>query len=92
MNIYLMRRYDNLCAMVHVHDVLILDSMKEQVTIGAEYNIRSELALTVESRIKSVLNAAPKGKAAAVHPPLGAGNSRFHMALTPELNKLLKRA
>ncbi|KAG0059740.1 hypothetical protein BGZ89_000157 [Linnemannia elongata] len=92
MSIYLMRRCGNMYVMIHVHDVLIPDSMKELAIIGAEYNIWFELALTVERGIKPVLNAAAKGKVAAVHPPLGAGKARFHTVLTPELNKLLKRA
>ncbi|KAF9080493.1 hypothetical protein BGX23_002087, partial [Mortierella sp. AD031] len=92
MSIYLMRRCGNMYVMVHVHDILIPDSMKELAIIGAEYNIWFELALTVESGIKPVLNAAAKGKVATVHPSLGVGKMRLHMVSTPELNKLLKRA
>ncbi|KAG0317595.1 hypothetical protein BG000_004510 [Podila horticola] len=92
MSVYLMRRCGNMYVMVHVHDVLIPDSMKELATIGAEYKIWFELALTVESGIKPVLEAIAKGKVAAVHPPLAAGKARFFTIPTPELNKLLKRA
>ncbi|KAG0010589.1 hypothetical protein BGZ81_002684 [Podila clonocystis] len=92
MSVYLMRRCGNMYAMVHVHDVLIPDSMKELATIGAEYKIWFELALTVESGIKPVLEAVAKGKVAAVHPPLAAGKARFFTIPTPELNKLLTRA
>ncbi|KAK3836508.1 MAG: hypothetical protein JOS17DRAFT_772017 [Linnemannia elongata] len=92
MSIYLMRRCGNMYVMVHVHDVLIPDSMRDLATIGAEYKIWFELALTVENGIKPVLNAEAKGKAVASHPPLGAGKARFPTIPTPELNKLLKRA
>ncbi|KAF9373499.1 hypothetical protein CPB97_000509 [Podila verticillata] len=92
MSVYLMWRCGNMYIMVHVHDVLIPDSMKELVTIGAEYKIWFELALMVENGIKPVLNAAAKGKVADVHSSLGTGKARFHTVSTPELNKLLKRA
>ncbi|KAG0320828.1 hypothetical protein BG000_003445 [Podila horticola] len=94
MSIYLMRRCGNMYVMVHVHDVLIPDSMNELATVGAEYKTWFELALTVESGIKPVLTAAAKGRVAVVHPSLctGTGDSRFHTVSTPELNKLLKRA
>ncbi|KAF9080668.1 hypothetical protein BGX23_001829, partial [Mortierella sp. AD031] len=62
--------------MVHIHDVMVPESMEELAIIGAEYNIWFELALTVENGIKPVLNAAAKGKMSAVHPPLGAGKTR----------------
>ncbi|KAF9973725.1 hypothetical protein BGZ65_009114 [Modicella reniformis] len=68
MSIYLMRRCGNMYVMIHVHDVLIPDSMKELATIGAEYKIWFELALTVENGIKPVLDAAAKGKGVAAHP------------------------
>ncbi|KAG0202834.1 hypothetical protein BGX33_009460 [Mortierella sp. NVP41] len=59
---------------------------------GIYYKIWFELALRVENGIKPVLNAAAKGKVAAVHSPLDAGKARFHTVSTPELNKLRKRA
>ncbi|KAF9325122.1 hypothetical protein BG006_011377 [Podila minutissima] len=92
MSIYLIRRCGNIYVMVHAHDVLIPDSLKELATIGAEYKIWFELALTVESGIKPVLNAAAKGKVAEVHSSLGTGKARLHTVSTPELNRLLKRA
>ncbi|KAF9149317.1 hypothetical protein BG015_008888 [Linnemannia schmuckeri] len=90
MSIYLMRRCGNTYVMVHVHDVLIPDSMRDLAIIGAEYKIWFKLALTVENSIKPMLSAEEKGKVVAVHPPLGAGKARFPTVPTPELNKLLK--
>ncbi|KAF8941775.1 hypothetical protein BGZ47_007193 [Haplosporangium gracile] len=91
MSIYLMRRCGSMYVMIYVHNVFISDSMRDLTTIGVEYKIWSELALTVKNGIKPVLNVETKEKAAAVHPPLGAGNARLHTVPTPELNKLLKR-
>ncbi|KAG0351257.1 hypothetical protein BC939DRAFT_498761 [Gamsiella multidivaricata] len=78
MSIYLIRRCGNMYVMVHVHDVLIPDSMKELATIGAEYNIWFELALTVENGIKLALNAAAKGKVSSGRRK-GAVSYGFHL-------------
>ncbi|KAF9345752.1 hypothetical protein BGX34_004509, partial [Mortierella sp. NVP85] len=91
MSLYLIRRCGNMYVMVHAHDLSIPDSMKELLTIGAEYKTWFELALTVEKGIEPVLDAAAKGKVAAVHRPPGAGKARLHTVSTPELNKLLRR-
>ncbi|KAF8953044.1 hypothetical protein BGZ46_003311 [Entomortierella lignicola] len=90
MSIYLMRRCGNMYVMVHTHDVLIPDSMKELATIGAEYKIWFELALTVKDGIKSVLEAVVKEEVPERH-PVAAGDFRFKTLCTPELNRLLSR-
>lgn len=77
--------------MVHVHDVLTPNGMKELTTIVAEYKIWFELALTVKNGFKPVLNAAVKGKLAVVHPLQGARKAWLYIVSTPDLNKLLKR-
>ncbi|KAF9132772.1 hypothetical protein BGW39_011354 [Mortierella sp. 14UC] len=82
LSVYLMRRCGNMYVMVHVRDVSIPDSMNELATIGAEYNIWFELALTVESGIKPVLNAAAKGKVMMVHLSLSVGKMRFQTVST----------
>ncbi|KAF9958523.1 hypothetical protein BGZ65_001378, partial [Modicella reniformis] len=64
---------------------LILDNMMELATIGTEYNIWFELALTIENGIKSVLDAAAQGKMVAVHHPPSTGKARLHTVPTPEL-------
>ncbi|KAG0033703.1 hypothetical protein BGZ82_006013 [Podila clonocystis] len=87
MSIYLMRRCENMYAMVHVLNILNPDDMKEFATIEVE----CKMALSVENGIKPVLETAAKGKVAVVHPPLAAGKARFFTIPTPELNRLLKR-
>ncbi|KAF9307716.1 hypothetical protein BG003_000308 [Podila horticola] len=94
MSIYLMRRCgngSNIYVMIHVDDVLIPDSLKDLPTIGMDYNLWFELAMTVGNGIKPVLDAAAKGTVVADRPPMGAGKARIHTTSTPDLNKLLKR-